>query len=311
MGIERNIFHYWDSGEVPAAYAQNVAWTAMSNDDYSSTVIDKMDVAKLVEKHLPEYLETFLAIRIPSAQSDIARMLVLYEHGGWYVDMDMRPRVAFEAWEGPDNSNLVLFPMTIDGKLIVHVGLLGAAKGHPFLLDAARKFLTLIGSRQFNYSVWLACGPTIATHVASKWMTRAETTLVTSEYLEVDIIGDKTKGSWKYQQHVGILYDETSPPIYNNESPRLESFGPEALEFYKSVFADFPQTRNENAVKLVRQHGVEYVTKLGAADYVVEVILAFHYKFERKPDFLAELVEALEELGLTDHIEQLRAKGLV
>src|SRR5262249_10312582 len=44
------------------------------------------DVIPLIERYFPYCLDLYKAIRIAAAKSDIARLLLLYEFGGLYVD---------------------------------------------------------------------------------------------------------------------------------------------------------------------------------------------------------------------------------
>lgn len=81
--LDRNIFSYWDSADR----------TKISDfiDDWSKAssifrVFGIDDVRPLVKKYFSEYADVFNAIQIPSARSDVARLILLYEFGGLYVD---------------------------------------------------------------------------------------------------------------------------------------------------------------------------------------------------------------------------------
>lgn len=49
-------------------------------------VIGDSDVEEIIAKRFPAYLEPYQKIRIPACKSDIARLVILYEWGGLYVD---------------------------------------------------------------------------------------------------------------------------------------------------------------------------------------------------------------------------------
>ena len=48
-------------------------------------------VEKIMEKY-PDYLKIFRRLQIPAMKSDLARILVLYEFGGLYLDATCFPR---------------------------------------------------------------------------------------------------------------------------------------------------------------------------------------------------------------------------
>jgi SAM-dependent methyltransferase len=83
MTPEQPIFSYWsDTGH---EVHRNLigAWRA---EFPRFTIFGDSHVVPLLKRDFPEHLELYGEIRIPTAKSDIALLLLLYEYGGLYVD---------------------------------------------------------------------------------------------------------------------------------------------------------------------------------------------------------------------------------
>lgn len=82
-GPSKPVFAYWD-GDDRTKLANFIAeWSAVFP---TFKVFDNADVIRLIKKYVPAYAETYNAIRIPAAKADIARLILLYEYGGLYID---------------------------------------------------------------------------------------------------------------------------------------------------------------------------------------------------------------------------------
>ena len=80
---DTRVFAYWD-GEDRTAIAEFMDhWSGHFPGFH---VYGNDEVASLLRRHFPEHADIFSAIQIPAAKADIARLVVLYEFGGLYVD---------------------------------------------------------------------------------------------------------------------------------------------------------------------------------------------------------------------------------
>ena len=78
-----NAFAYWD-GDDHLRIADFVGeWQAAFP---AFRVFGNQDVYPLLDKYSPGHVDLFKAMRLPAAKSDIARLLLLYELGGLYID---------------------------------------------------------------------------------------------------------------------------------------------------------------------------------------------------------------------------------
>lgn len=81
--MNHNIFGYWSDINLSPISKMMQEWAAYFAN---FQILSDDDIVPLINKHLPSYLSTYNAIRIPAAKSDIARLVALYELGGLYVD---------------------------------------------------------------------------------------------------------------------------------------------------------------------------------------------------------------------------------
>jgi hypothetical protein len=126
-------------------------WTG-NNDDMTSLstwrqrfpdfhVFSDKDVISILSIYFPEYVEIYNRIRIPACRSDLARLALLYEHGGLYVDAHAGPSsgdrlagifslladydliIFDQPWKRQDNNDIYIIN-----------GVLGARRGCDILL---------------------------------------------------------------------------------------------------------------------------------------------------------------------------------
>jgi hypothetical protein len=78
-----NVFCYWDSLDQSPISSMINEFTILFE---KFKVIGPGEVFYLLEKHFPNYAYLFDKISLPAAKADIARLVVLFEYGGLYVD---------------------------------------------------------------------------------------------------------------------------------------------------------------------------------------------------------------------------------
>jgi hypothetical protein len=79
----RPVFSYWTTDDQSLLTQAKSEWQAEFPE---FKIFGDNDVVPLIERYFPGRTELFKAIRIPTAKSDIARQLLLYEFGGLYID---------------------------------------------------------------------------------------------------------------------------------------------------------------------------------------------------------------------------------
>ncbi|WP_376786385.1 glycosyltransferase [Sphingobium yanoikuyae] len=77
-------FAYWNSDD--AEVFERDFFQKWSQAIPGFAIFSRDDVAAVFNRHMPEYVDMFLDIAIPSPQSDVCRFAMLYEFGGLYTD---------------------------------------------------------------------------------------------------------------------------------------------------------------------------------------------------------------------------------
>ena len=77
------MFSYWDKPDLSPVQPALDDWQSHFPE---FTIFGDPDVEPIIEELLPQHLDTFRSIRIPTCKSDLALLLLLYKHGGLYVD---------------------------------------------------------------------------------------------------------------------------------------------------------------------------------------------------------------------------------
>lgn len=85
------IFTFWTSADPDAAAENTGGEIDGAVKDWSSAfpefrVFNDDEVARLLQSRDAELLAVYNAIRIPACRSDLARLVLLYEYGGLYID---------------------------------------------------------------------------------------------------------------------------------------------------------------------------------------------------------------------------------
>jgi hypothetical protein len=82
------IFGLWDTGPIPRRFADNIQAWQRALPQLSVKVWDRSDCRQLLKKY--QELNWIFQLR-PVQQADLLRLLVTYDEGGWYNDLDTCP----------------------------------------------------------------------------------------------------------------------------------------------------------------------------------------------------------------------------
>jgi hypothetical protein len=177
------VFSWWHDGDHAPLAAATAHWSA-AFAQFEVTGPD--DVAPLMERHFPQHRQTWDALAVPAARSDVARLLLLHARGGLYIDNRCGIRdgaaiqarlAALAAGTGPDLALVARFrgrPDKPPGGTLAN-GILFARADSSLLLTLCAEILanlawhraleqTAPGSAFVPYDVWSLCGPGVYTH---------------------------------------------------------------------------------------------------------------------------------------------------
>jgi hypothetical protein len=94
--IPKNIFFYWTGSDVPDEIKTNIENYKVINPTFDVKIITNDDFLNKAIIDFPNLVKLFSQISIPTCKSDIARLLVLYYHGGIYIDCNTGPVKSFD-----------------------------------------------------------------------------------------------------------------------------------------------------------------------------------------------------------------------
>lgn len=97
--MKKLIHFFWFQGvkSIPEKFAKNVREWARLNPGYKIMLWDYDRVSTLIDKWYPRYRTLFHAMYGTTSkarlikQCDLARLLIIHQHGGFYFDLDLEP----------------------------------------------------------------------------------------------------------------------------------------------------------------------------------------------------------------------------
>ena len=105
------MFGLWDTGPMPKRFADNLATWKRALPQLSVKVWNRFECDQLLKKY--DELSFVLQLR-PVQQADLIRLLIIYDEGGWYNDLDTRPVPDAEStWASCSDKDLAVITETI------------------------------------------------------------------------------------------------------------------------------------------------------------------------------------------------------
>jgi Glycosyltransferase sugar-binding region containing DXD motif len=176
------VFCYWTTDVAPHRYEMPIdAMRAWRRQVGEFTVFDDEAVETALLAWGTEALETFRKIRIPACRSDLARLALLFQHGGVYVDAHCGPGRAEaldELMRQAAEQELVVFDESFDDgeyrNTCIINGILGGRAGSAVLaglvgralenLGVQRRLEAEAGGAMVPYSIDKLTGPWMIWH---------------------------------------------------------------------------------------------------------------------------------------------------
>jgi len=139
-------------------------------------------VAALFEQHFPDFAEIFTRIRIPAARADLARLMLLYDRGGFYIDCHYgirRPEAVPTFFDALLRHEVVVFDRLPEAgpkrpdEMILCNGLILARPGSALILDCLRQAMANVEwldrrlrmNLATEYDIWKLTGPGLLTEM--------------------------------------------------------------------------------------------------------------------------------------------------
>ena len=257
--MEKNIFFFWDGNEMSHQLKRNIRQTEAIHPDHKVSIIDAKIVKNILKNYFHGLAEVYDDIPIPAAKSDIGRLAILFDQGGWYIDCDMSLRISLNYYEN-FRKDLYLFTRIDNNKITSPNALIGGIKGHAFFKRALTIISRLLINKINNYSVFKTTGPMAMISAVSEFMNDKNVLVQELDYTLFDVINDgKTKGSWTWMENCGVLLNKENPCLFNGNSS-IERIGSiDAFNYYKSTFNMFPETKERNFKVMLKRLAIHHL----------------------------------------------------
>ncbi len=223
--IPKNLILFWhNQNEIPDKINEAIQKTKAINTDYNVIFADDNYMIKFIkEKYDKDILDLYQAIKIPAARSDLARLMLLYEYGGIYLDAAMETCKSIDTII-INNPDLILvrrddFPRYLECKDQAHFtnSIIGTIPKLDFLKDAILLIINHLKYRKYN-NVWYSTGPYALNFLFNKYQPISQINTLYFSQLNGDFFVYKrvsgVSNEWVKQQIEGIV----DSSYYGNQS---------------------------------------------------------------------------------------------
>ena len=157
--IEKNIFQSWNTNILHQNVENNVIKIMDLNPDYKYHLFLDTDIDEFVNSNYAgEIANAYNKLNIIVAKVDFWRYLVLYKHGGVYLDMDSSIEKPLSELIKDDDKAII----TAEGNPGFYVQwALIFSKGHPILKKTIELIVDNIENNKYPNNIHLMTGPTV------------------------------------------------------------------------------------------------------------------------------------------------------
>jgi mannosyltransferase OCH1-like enzyme len=228
--IPQNILQFWhDKNCVPVEMREAIDGTSVNNPDYRVSLADDEEVRSLLSsKYDTCLLKLYELLRLPASRSDLARLVMLHEFGGFYLDASMQFHISLNEFLVGDPELILVrrddVPKYRDCPDRAHVmgGIIGAPARSPFIAQCITLLVENLVCGTFNTEAWRAAGPGVINKTLRTYQaTRLVRLLSFTELLQGRVSYRRSPGVsnvWVQKQMEGII----DPALYDNARKELD-----------------------------------------------------------------------------------------
>jgi hypothetical protein len=196
-------------------------------------------------------------ISIPAARSDIARLLLLQEYGGIYLDAAIEVTAPLCS---PYNETDRLITLSVDRQQknlqLTHVcnGFLGSVPNFYLISELIDTILDVLYSKRYNNEVWTSTGPFFLNLLLKKYNIENICHLRMSTLEGVSLIWRRFPGisnNWTILQKSGIVLDEFYLEYPESNGGIVDDLHKKLLN--NEVFISNPQSLNSLAMSFISE----------------------------------------------------------
>jgi mannosyltransferase OCH1-like enzyme len=210
------------------------------NNNSKATIMIADDIFMqdfIISKYNKSILHLYNLIRIPASKADLARLLLLYEYGGFYLDVSMELRGAIiELVDTQTNLLLVKRddnPRYKNDKENAHVinGIIGVEPRSIFIQWCIQRIFRNLINDDLNKSINIATGPRVLNQALPHFEKKLTIQKLSFSYLQENFLSYRRvagiSNEWIKQQHCGNI----DPEYY-----RANAKGYEKIWLFKNRF---------------------------------------------------------------------------
>ncbi|MCK5896397.1 MAG: hypothetical protein KAG20_06300 [Cocleimonas sp.] len=217
--IPNHIIQYWDNPEtLPDVLKKSMEVTRKNNAEAKIIVADDRFMQQFIAtKYNASVLCLYNLIRIPASKADLARLMLLYEYGGFYLDVSMAlQRAVVELID--ESVDLILVkrddnPRYKNDKKNAHVinGIIGVVPKSAFIQWCIQRVFRNLINDDLNKSVNIATGPRVLNQALPHFEAHLMIKKLSFSALQKDFLS--------YQRAAGISNKWTQLQQYGNIDP--------------------------------------------------------------------------------------------
>lgn len=205
------ISFYWDDiSTLPLEYKENIEIARSIHFKHKVFVFDSCAGHAEVDKVSSGLSKHYDEIKIPAAKSDIARLAILYNYGGWYLDCDMKLCKDLSVF--PQNKPVFFSRDDLSYERVMNGSMFFPKPNHPLLKDCLRLIEMYLDSGIYNFSVWNCTGPGIINTYLDKYSLRDMAKPYTEFFKDKSTriahpVSTGASSTWMFMQAFGIKGD--------------------------------------------------------------------------------------------------------
>jgi len=214
--IPKNLIQFWhDPTTLPQALADAMEITRKTHHEFEIIQANDRFMHQFIgDKYGPAILSLYKLNKIPTSRSDIARLMLLYEYGGVYIDASMEFSTPFSELID-DNTDIILVQTGMSRykqcpeKAHVISGILAVPAHSEFINFCLKNALGYMISGSQNHHVNIATGPSLINKALREFGTKLNVKKISWQELTKNFIKHRTvpgvSNAWPYLQRDGII----------------------------------------------------------------------------------------------------------
>ena len=136
---------------IPSGIKKNYQKIIQLNKHINLNTWDNVDILKLINTNYPNYKNNYEKITDLRYKCDLARLFILYEYSGYYVDIDQESLLPFDNFGITNNTNLVLSRSVLTGDIsngFIYV----KHKKDPFIKECIDAYISDLIKHNYSYT---------------------------------------------------------------------------------------------------------------------------------------------------------------